>query len=58
MSRLREDLEEMELAAGDAPAAAAAEMGRKADAGRNGDDGDLGLMYHFARDFLEWPDES
>ena len=58
MGGLLDDLEEMALAAGQDYASTTATTRRKADAGRDGDDRDLSMMYHFVRDFIEWPDES
>jgi hypothetical protein len=58
MGGLLDDLEEIELAAGQDYASTTAATRRKAGARRDGDDGDLSMMYHFVRDFIEWPDES
>ncbi len=58
MGGIRDDLQETELPAGQGPAATAAAMKRKADAGNNGDDGDLSIMDHFVRGLIERPDEA
>ena len=58
MSELLDDLQEMEPTAGQSPTVTMVEIRRKADAGRNGADGDLRIMDHFVRGLIEHLDET
>ena len=58
MSGLLDDLQEMEPAVGQNTAVAMGETKRRADAGKNGTDGDFSMMDHFVRGLIERPDDT
>jgi hypothetical protein len=59
MNRLLDDLQKKEdCADGESTMARTGETTQKTYGRQNGVDGDLRIMQHFLRDFIEWPDDA